>query len=151
MTVIAWDGKTLAADKRAVNCGLSRTVTKISRNRNGELLGVTGDFAAGLALRAWYEAGANAKEFPDLKGDTATLVVVSRTGVRLYESGGPWPVCIEDAFFAAGSGRDFALAAMELGRNASQAVALACKFQSDCGNGVDALDLQPGSLTLQSV
>lgn len=56
MTVIAWDGQTLAADKRAVSGGgIARTVTKIMRHDDA-LLAITGDWDAGAEMRAWLTA-----------------------------------------------------------------------------------------------
>lgn len=52
-----------------------------------------------------------------------------------------YPVEIEDKFFASGSGRDFAMAAMHLGLNAVEAVKVACLFDVNCGNGIDQLEI----------
>ena len=46
---------------------------------------------------------------------------------------------VEDQFAAWGSGRDFALTAMHLGKSAREAVEIACLFENGCGNGVDVL------------
>lgn len=40
---------------------------------------------------------------------------------------------------AIGTGRDYARAAMHLGRNAVEAVQVAILFDENCGNGVDTL------------
>lgn len=58
MTVIAWDGSALAADKRAVSGGgIARACTKIERH-GGSLLGITGDWDTGAEMREWFKAGA---------------------------------------------------------------------------------------------
>jgi ATP-dependent protease HslVU (ClpYQ) peptidase subunit len=49
---------------------------------------------------------------------------------------------VEDPFMAWGSGRDFALGAMAMGATAREAVAVACRFNVYCGNGIDAFDLK---------
>jgi hypothetical protein len=51
MTVIVWDGKTLAADKQATQADLKRKVTKIHRLR-GHLVGVSGDWDRGRRVDA---------------------------------------------------------------------------------------------------
>lgn len=143
MTVIAWDGKTLAADKLAVNNGLARTVTKIFRLSNGSLFGGCGDFSFCLAMREWVEKGCDPNTFPKDqadKDDWQPCVVIDRNGLRLYERT-PFPITFEDTFYACGSGRDFAHTAMHLGKTAAEAVALACLFDTGCGNGVDELTL----------
>lgn len=51
MTVIAWDGSALAADKRAVSGGgIARACTKIERH-GSSLLGITGDWDTGAEMR----------------------------------------------------------------------------------------------------
>ncbi|CBJ38328.1 Conserved protein of unknown function, phage related [Ralstonia solanacearum CMR15] len=140
MTVIAWDGKTLAADKRATSIGLARAVTKIQRHED-LLLAMTGDWDVAAELREWFKAGAAPSDFPaKAREDLASLIVVGTAGVWLYSTG-PFPMPIESEKAAFGSGRDFAEAAMHLGCTAIEAVSVACHFQSDCGNGIDALTL----------
>lgn len=141
MTVIAWDGKTLAADKRATSGGgIARTVTKIHRHSD-VLLGVTGSWDIAAEMREWFKAGAVPADFPPKarEGD-ATLIVIRRDRVETYNSG-PYPMPIEAAYCAFGSGRDYAEAAMFLGRSAANGVMVASHFQTDCGNGVDTLTL----------
>lgn len=141
MTCIAWDGRTLAADKRASNCGLAVSVTKIWRHGD-VLLGFSGDTSVGMEMREWFKAGADPEKFPErAREDEATLVVVNNAGqVSLYMTG-PFPTVIEEDCFASGSGRDFALAAMHLGLDAARAVEVACRFDIHSGNGIDALTL----------
>lgn len=140
MTVIAWDGKTLAADKRATSVGLARTVTKIQRDGD-LLLAMTGDWDVAVELREWFKAGAVPRDFPEkAREDNASLIVIGRGGVAVYSTG-PFSMPIEQEKVAFGSGRDFAEAAMYLGCTAIEAVSVACHFQTDCGNGVDALTL----------
>ncbi len=137
MTVIAWDGKTLAADKRAVCAGACTTVTKIFRVGES-LIGCSGDIGPSLALLAWFRDGHDPEKYPVKDTESARLLVIHRDGTILrYESAHPFTV--EDTMFAAGSGRDFALAALRLGRSAREAVALTCTLSSECGNGIDTL------------
>lgn len=144
MTCIAWDGKTLAADKRATCCGVAVTTTKIRRvERDGALLGWTGDQDSGELLAEWYEKGAEREKWPEFqkdKDDWCRLIVVNSGGVWTYERK-PVAVRVEDPYMAWGSGRDFALAALHLGKSACEAVAVACLFNTDCGNGVDSLEM----------
>jgi len=141
MTVIAWDGRTLAADKRATSVGLARTVTKIQRHGDC-LLAMTGDWDVAAEIRAWFKAGAVPSDFPTkAREDLSSLIVIRRDGVDLYSTG-PYPMPIESEKVAFGSGRDFAEAAMHLGCTAIEAVSVACHFQNDCGNGIDVLALE---------
>jgi len=143
MTVIAWDGKTLAADKRVeYNC-LQRTTTKIFRVRDG-LIGLVGNGAHANQMRAWYEAGALPEKFPDAqknKDDWVTTVIIRVDGIWVYERT-PYPTKIEDTIYASGCGRDYALAAMYLGHTSREGVAVASVFDVYCGNGIDELTLE---------
>lgn len=70
MTVIAWDGCTLAADKRASSGGIARTVTKIERHE-GCLIAMTGCWDTGAEMREWFKAGADPEKFPEKARRTA--------------------------------------------------------------------------------
>ena len=144
MTCIAWDGKTLAADKRVEYVGLARTVTKIFRFNN-ELLGISGNGAQGNEMIEWYKAGAKPAAFPPKqreRDDWASLIVIRECGVFYYERT-PHPCLVEDKIMAWGCGRDYALAAMHLGKTAREAVEIASVFDINCGNGEDELSLSP--------
>lgn len=142
MTTIAWDGKTLAADKQMTNGTLRGQTTKI-RRVGGEVLAWTGDQDSGEALAAWYEAGADPARWPSCQKDKdawARLIVARPAGVFTYERE-PVAVRIENPFFAWGSGRDFAIAAMHCGRSACEAVELASLYDTASGMGIDACDV----------
>ena len=142
MTVIAWDGKWLAADKRATDgAGIARTVTKIQRF-DGALIGITGNWDVATELRAWWKAGAEPRDFPAKARDgNAKLIIIREDSVVIYNEG-PYPMPIEQEKCAFGSGRDYAEAAMYLGHTAAEGVRVASHFQTDCGNGIDILSLE---------
>jgi hypothetical protein len=143
MTTIAFDGKTLAADKRTSFGGLHATTIKVHRV-NGLLVAGCGTSALICEMRAWLESGADPKEFPAAQRDTkecASVLVIHPNGdIRQYESS-PYPLVILDKHWAIGSGRDFAMAAMYLGKTAVEAVEVASVFDTNTGNGVDSLEL----------
>lgn len=139
MTVIAWDGETLAADKRADLNGLVRTVTKIARI-DDYLCGFAGGFALSAARMLWLRNGADPARFPKGEGDDwSRLLVIRRDLTILVYEHHPVPMEFEPQQFAIGSGRDYAMAAMHLGRLAREAVRVACELDSSCGNGIDTL------------
>lgn len=148
MTVIAWDGRTLAADRQACYGQQILPTTKIfCCEHRGEkvLLGVTGDLSVGLEMVAWYKAGVIAKDYPDSNRDPdkgASLHVVLSDGSfwRFESSPEPWKV--EGAFCAFGSGAEGALVALACGKSAKEAVELVSRFNSTCGCGVDTLELE---------
>ena len=144
MTVIAWDGRTLAADKRACNGTMIATVTKIRRAPDGSLIGSAGNSDAGEEVMAWYERGADPKEFSDNmrnRDDFAGLLVIRPDGEVWKFERTPYPIRFSTPF-AIGSGREFAMAAMYLGHDARKAVEVACALDCGCGNGVDQLGLK---------
>lgn len=143
MTCIAWDGTTLAADKLGDSCGLARTVTKIFRFERG-LFASAGMASRGQAMLQWIKAGAIPADIPlfQLTDDYQSVMVVLYTGEVLIYAQTAYPFLMEDPYHAAGSGRDYALAAMHLGRTAEEAVEVACKFDTGCGMGIDVLRLR---------
>lgn len=142
MTVIAWDGKTLAADKRATNNGHASTTTKIQRVGD-MLIGMAGDACYARAMLEWARTGFDPATFPEhqkSKDDFVRFVVIEKSGRILEYELTPYPVVVEDRTIAVGSGRDYALAAMHLGKNAQEAVKVACALDIYCGNGIDVLE-----------
>jgi ATP-dependent protease HslVU (ClpYQ) peptidase subunit len=138
MTVVAWDGEILAADRQSTDAGLRRTVTKIRRAPDGRLIGAAGNTNICEALRRWWEQGADPEQFPD-KDKTSHLLVIAPGGRIEFYDGHPVPAVYEAARFAMGSGRDYAEAAMYLGKNAIEAVQIAAHFDVSCGGGIDVL------------
>lgn len=142
MTIIAWDGRLLAADKRAEVGGLARTVTKI-RRINGHLVAASGNAARGQEIMGWWAAGADQKAFPAWQqtDDFVDMLVITPDATVLKFERSAHPILFEDKLFAMGSGRDYALATMHLGHDARRAVEVACAFDVGCGNGIDVLEL----------
>lgn len=140
MTVIAWDGHRLAADKAQNDCGTVRSVTKIHRLKDGTLLGTSGDSSTGALVERWYAEGQDRATYPDKDGKVHLLVITPDRKVLMFD-GGPLPEFLEDPFTAIGCGRGFAIGAMEAGKTATEAVLIACKHDAYCGRGVDVLVL----------
>lgn len=142
MTVLVFDGRVLAADRRTTDHrGFISTTTKIHRAPGGELLAGTGDSAVCADLKAWYLGGARPDDFPaTARANVADLYVFSRGGVLHYYSG-PHPCTIECQHVVAGSGGQVARGVLHMGGTAAQAVEAACLYCSSCGNGIDTLEL----------
>lgn len=144
MTVIAWDGTTLAADKRAVEGGMPQTVSKLSRHED-TLIAIAGCYSRGVQLSRWFTSGARAEDFPALADEEryAKLLVFRRTGpVHEFDRASD-PCVIDDARVAFGTGGAAAMAALILGCDARKAVEIACMVDVFCGNGVDTLTFGP--------
>lgn len=143
MTVIAWDGKTLAADKRGTVAGMAYAVTKIHRLPDG-LVAFSGGGAHAAELLNWFFGARNPAAYPrcDDEGGAGALHINQDGRIFMYSAANPFPERIEEAFFARGAGRDYAMAAMHLGCDARRAVEVACVFDTGCGSGIDTLVLE---------
>lgn len=143
MTCIAWDGKTLAADKRSCENGIIGTVTKIHRV-NGSLVGGSGANAFISQMIQWVRDGRKVKDFPDAqrdKDDWQPFLLIETDGRIAFYDRTPYPTWFEQQHYAIGSGRELARAAMYLGKTAREAVEVACALDCGCGNGIDVLEL----------
>lgn len=146
MTVIAWDGHILAGDKRSSSGTLIRTVTKIHRLQQGRgLVGFAGESAHCRQMLAWLNAGENPETIPANQKDkddwVMTMVIRPDKKIHLFERSA-YPFILEQNKYAIGSGRDFAIMAMHLGKTAREAVILTAMYDSSCGNGVDVLEME---------
>lgn len=143
MTTIAWDGKTLAADRLAAYGSLATTITKIYRI-DGLLVGGSGESSLIGMMVEWVRGGRQISAFPATqrdKDDWQPLLVVERDGSTSVYERTPHPIRHEQKFIAIGSGRDFAMAAMHLGRTAREALEVACALDVSSGHGIDTLEL----------
>ena len=141
MTVIAWDGTTLAADKMTSFGGLHGTTTKL--HRIGSLLvGGCGNTAMIQEMLTWIKNGRQVDKFPERQRDPqecTSIMVISEDSVILQYENTPYPLVIQNPYWAIGSGRDFAMASMFLGKTALEAVEVASTLCNDCGNGIDVM------------
>lgn len=145
MTVIAWDGRTLAADKQATAGNMKRTATKILRVTDG-LVALSGDaaHAHAHAVLGWFQGVRDPRDFPreQCPDKAGHVTYFTRDGVFLYDgTGHGYREKIDCSFIAFGCGRDYAMAAMYLGCDARRAVEVACEFDAFCGMGIDVLEL----------
>lgn len=145
MSIIVWDGKTLAADKQATHSDLKRRVTKIRRIR-GHLVGVSGDWDRAQELLQWFEQGADVEKIPSFQKTAddyvGMLVITPDRRVLKYERTHVPMEYSEEDCYCMGSGRDYAYGALFMGANAESAVRAAITFASSCGMGVDTLTLE---------
>ena len=143
MTCVAFDGKTVAADKRLAIHGVNHVVTKIFKLKDC-IVAFAGNIADGMAMLNWIKHGRIPENFPFTEQSrddwSRTLVFSKAEGIQVYEYN-RYPYKIETRQCAIGHGCDFALASMFLGHTAVEAVEVACHFDSTCGNGIDAIDI----------
>lgn len=143
MTVIVWDGKTMAADRMLSFGSVHLIATKIHKS-HGYLFGASGDSDHSAEIIAWFRdhlAGVERSYPTDLD---CTMLAVSPSGEAMIFCRKEFPIFVS-APVAIGSGVEVALTAMKLGKTAKEAAQIACELCPTCGCGVDAIDLEGDS------
>lgn len=141
MTTIAWDGTTLAADTRSVCDCVPVRVSKLFRVDHLVYAGV-GNLAECHVIAQWLAAGSPASDRPSCEDDGRCGIVVDlRTGKasRLIGKAKVIQIPIHEPFEAMGSGSQFAMAAMALGKTAAEAVKLAMRFDVFTGGPIESV------------
>lgn len=141
MTVLAYKGGILAADRLGLRAGLKTLAHKIHSVPGGWLAGA-GTTASVLEMVEWYRAGAKKNDMPKRQytDDSDLLILLNHDGAFTIERGA-FPVPMRGDYISIGSGQDFAAMAMHLGRSAIEAVTLASELCYSCGAGVDYVSM----------
>lgn len=131
------------------------------RKINGCLVGGAGRLTSVLQFFEWFEEWSNAQQVqgdaPHVRvfvpegiedEDFSGLVVFADGIIFLYEGGKNSYQLAGQEYFSIGSGADFALAAMDAGANAMEAVAVAIKRDVYSGGEIFAEELDPEPVEL---
>lgn len=143
MTVIAWDGRLVAADSLACygTCRAAAPVQKL-RQRGSTVYGLTGSGALFEPMIEWVEKGADPASAPTAsEKHKDTRLIVWRDGAcYCYTLDMPYP---EELFApdAWGIGADLAIGALEAGADAAKAVEITIKRETHTGGPVQVIDL----------
>lgn len=144
MTVIAWRGDLLAADKQeTVDC--AKIITRKLHAVGDCAIAVCGYGTEGHVLEHWFRDGAYPANFPleqqtRERGNATRLIVLRPQGCVEYLTS-PIPMPVYGEYCAWGVGRDAALAAMYCGADAVEAVRAANYHVEGCGMGVDVVKI----------
>lgn len=149
MTTIAYRDGILAADSRAYGGDRAPigSKTKIHRLLDGTLFGLSSSaVGADNLIRKWVEDGCPAPKNDAVKPDNFELILVRQNGEVFYAHdnlslSGP----IRSNKLAIGSGKEFALGAIEMGAGALQAVEVAARLDPWTGGPFDTLKLFGGA------
>ncbi len=147
MTTIAFDGKTMAADKQSVGGGrkYQRLTSKIRRglyHGMPALFSGAGTIVYVDAMIDWFIAGMP-DDKPEMPEGPDSFTVLVATEVGLYEYiDSLRPIALGPTKWAIGSGAEYALGAMAAGASAKRAVEIACTLDVNSGMGVDTLTLR---------
>jgi len=144
MTVIAFDSRFVAADRRmCFGSEISRRpVTKI-HIKDGMVFAGTGYIHGGLLMRMIEQFIGDVEEMHTLpwRKEPGNFINCVLTGIAsVWSEGDQWGHP-EQAPCAWGQGSDYATGAMHAGKNAMEAVEIACKLDTTCGGGVEFIDL----------
>lgn len=147
MTCIAWDSRSLAADRKATGDQVMN-VAKIARLPDGAFMAACGYVDHMVEVSLWLQNGARDADKPDLsrEGEPSNFLLIDKTG-KPYWLTWPWLrlVPIAEPYIAFGSGGDYAMGAMAMGAGAKRAVSIACQFDPYCGKGIDVVRVRPKS------
>ena len=144
MSVIAWDSNVIAADRQGTVGGTPIVSPKLFAFKD-MFFGCSGSAGNKFAFKCWIEKGA-----PDNNKPLITLLPDEGIGIILIKDGRCWlysdeslfPTEIREPFWATGTGADYAMGAMAMGANAIEAVEIACRFDINCGLGVDSFSVR---------
>lgn len=146
MTVIAWDGRSVAADTLATAGGYrdQKPSRKIVR-RGDYAYGIVGYPAWFEAWIKWHERGADPAFIPSsgISADDAGNFLVFKADAAFVCSARMPYLAEVGAPDAWGSGCDFAIGAMHAGADAREAVAIAIACSPSCGGSIDVIELLP--------
>lgn len=126
----------MAADTQVTAGVIVGQTTKIVRRDDGALCAGVGSLAWLQAFHRWFIAGEQGDP-PDVPEDSRGLIIGKRGQYEMFETNGAFE--FKQEFVALGSGREFALGAMQFGASAAQAVKIAMKFDPYSGGKVMTL------------
>ena len=136
MTVIAWDGHTLAWDSRATAGDRKHTVKKSRLLKDGRVIIAAGVLSNLVQARKLLD-GNGYPELPQSLVDATDIIVYDNGTVYAYDDAKEARrVKTLDAW---GSGEAYALGAMSFGATAKTACHIACKYSSTCGGKINSI------------
>lgn len=147
MTTIAFDGQTIAADTMNQDGhGLKDYASKLMIGTNL----IVGGAGQSHQIRNWWRKVKTMTVgelleygYPDFhhEDDNPAILLVDAATLKCYKLGGSMFELCSRGFHAVGSGRDYALAALHMGRSARQAVQVAMEFDTGTGGKIEVVKL----------
>ena len=141
MTTIAWDGRIMAADRQATReNGLISSVQKLWRPKPNIIAGFSGGLGECVALKAWFDHGADPKEYPkpeNISDPAVMMFVIKGDPIVFCFEGSPFALSFRNVPFARGCGAAVALGAMSMGANAIRALEITSRLDAFTGEGID--------------
>lgn len=148
MTVVAFDGKTLACDSQLSDGSFAWAETKKIKRVNGWLIGFAGNLDLGTLYMQKFDPAIieSGKNLPALstteRNDAFEALAISPKGEIYYlETSGIITKLETEGFTAIGCGCSVAMGVMFAGGSAVLAVKAACKYRHGCGGKIHKLRL----------
>lgn len=143
MTTVAFDGITLASDSRSTGGYIDDKTKKIWKLKDGAYMSGAGDYTAILVFKRWYEGGQDYNNKPEATGEKELdfeVIVIKDGESSFYDSNfEPFnmsiPCCI-------GSGCQLAMAALEHGATAKEAIRTAAKYDEGTGGKIQSVKVR---------
>lgn len=152
MSVVVWDGKTLATDTQC-NMGNAKFNAPKAwyKSVGGEacILSGVGTLKNIHRHKQWllhtYDTDGNDNSFPyaDVENHYYQFILVNKNGLLRYE-GTPYPIDHGVNACAFGEAADFAYGALAMGATAVEAVKVAIAYSNQCGGNVESFSLSRG-------
>ena len=105
-----------------------------------DLVGYVGRSCYEQVFLDWFKSG-RPSPMPVIEDDMTAIVILS--GKILEFKKECLPLEVNMPFWAIGCGAEYAMGAMAAGKTADEAVKIACRFDINCGLGVDVLEVTP--------
>jgi ATP-dependent protease HslVU (ClpYQ) peptidase subunit len=107
-------------------------------SHNGMIWGCAGNSDESMMFADWVRGGQQADDKP--KVDELSVLMIKHGKILYYTYPHLYPIEIDRATWAVGSGADYALGAMAMGADALQAIAVASELDVNTGLGVDSME-----------
>lgn len=140
MTTIAYTNGWISADSCCTIGNYTSNSKKLYIIPDVGVVGFAGAGNAMFKIADWWLSGCEGEApLPDTSRDESCVgLLVTRKGVFVLFDG-IHPMSIDDPWFAIGSGSDFAISAMSLGKTSKEAVEHAMQFDAGTGGRIDSL------------
>lgn len=76
MSVIAWDGNKIAADRQIEANGIRKKVSKLFVMKDGSCASFVGNYDCGLVLVDWLNNGADVAKWPECQKRTGRPILL---------------------------------------------------------------------------
>ncbi|MHB0775258.1 20S proteasome subunit A/B [Halomonas sp. WWR20] len=138
MTTIVWDGTTLATDSLiSVNGSTYNHAQKLFQLDNGEWVAFAGEQQGWWEVMEWLNAGSPRHDKPHVS--RIEMIIAGQNGVfEMFDRLVRMPVTGPIAY---GTGWKWALAAMDHGKNAIEAVEYATTRDHDTGGNIQSVEI----------